>query len=276
MYPTMTDTVTVCYLCGQLVDASINSKDHVIPRTLLGKRPPKVRGFDYGGVLPTHPQCNNQFGDETHVRKALQLLGALGDANTTLVRPAPDNLNGCVLALNEEKLDGFSTRDFQFFRFHDARNDSMASFDDSEYYADKPHADIRKTVICTVLSVLTKSAAALLIKRNLGYVPSEWNVVCVRYAEDATRADLSSFFGVPKRFAEDIQVYTKQFEACSWVSIYTTSTARVFFFFLMDDDCEHVERIKKLFHLEECLRFQGESLMDLVGHDWPSVSIFRS
>ena len=44
--------LTVCYHCNQLVDGSTSSKDHVIPQTLRGKGPPKVKGFDYGGVLP--------------------------------------------------------------------------------------------------------------------------------------------------------------------------------------------------------------------------------
>ena len=86
MAQTMTEAAETCYLCGQPVDSSESSADHVIPRTLRGKGPPKVRGFDYGGVLPTYPECNNRFGDETHVRKALQLLGALYDSNTTLAR----------------------------------------------------------------------------------------------------------------------------------------------------------------------------------------------
>ena len=268
--------MTVCYLCGQLVDGSTSSEDHVILRTLRGKGPPKVRGFDYGGVLPTHPECNNRFGDETHVRKALQLLGALQDSNTTLVRPAPGNLNGLVLALNEEKLAGFGSRDFRFFGIHDAKKDSVASFDNPEYYADKPRSDFRKTVICTVLSVLTKSAAALLVSRHLDDLPSKWNIVCVPYAGDVTGADFSSFFGETKPFAEDIRVLRKRFAANSWTAIYATSTAMVWFFFLMDDDCNLVADIKERFPLEECVQFEGESLMELVGHDWPTVGHTRS
>lgn len=63
--------IRVCYLCGKRVDAWDGSGDHVIPRTLLGDRPPKVKGFDYGGKVRTHRACNNRFGDEMHVRKAL-------------------------------------------------------------------------------------------------------------------------------------------------------------------------------------------------------------
>lgn len=162
----------VCYLCGQPVDASVSTGDHVIPGTLLGKQAPKSKGFDYGGKLRTHAECNNRFGDETYVRKALQLWGALHDSSAALLRPAPGNPNARVLALNEERLPGFRPRDFRFFGIHDARNDSVASFYDPEFYADKPQADLRRTMRCTALSVLAKSAAALLVRRYLDDVPS--------------------------------------------------------------------------------------------------------
>ena len=268
--------MTDCYLCGQPVDDSASSGDHVIPRTLFGKGQPKVNGFDYGGKLRTHPECNNRFGDETHVRKALQLLGALHDCNTTLVRPAPGNPKGRVLALNEEKLPGFGPRDFCFFGIHDARVDSLGSFDDPEYYADKPRANVRRTVLCTILSVLAKSAAALLVGRDLADLPSNWNSVCVPYAGDATGADLTPFFGETRPFAPDIRVWSKRFEASSWVSIYATGAAMVWFFFLMDDDCTLVEKIRERFPREECFQFQGRSLMDMVGHDWPRVGKARN
>ena len=65
-----------------------------------------------------------------------------------------------MLALNEATFPGFCRRDLRFFGIHDARNDAMARFDDPEYYTGKPRADLRKTVLCTSLSVLAKSAAA--------------------------------------------------------------------------------------------------------------------
>lgn len=260
-----------CYLCGQLIDGATSSRDHVIPRTLRGKEPPKVKGIDYGGVLPTHPECNNRFGDEKHVGKALQLLGALYDSNTTLVRPARGSRNGRVLALNEEKLTGFGSRDFRFFGIHDARNDSVTGFDDPEYCTDKPRMSFKKTVICTILSVLAKSAAGLLVSRNPTDLPTKWTIVCVPYVGDMTTTDLSPFFGENRRFAKHIRVWTKRFETSSWVSIYATSSATVLLFFLMDDDCNLVTRIPERLPLEECFEFRGESLMDLVGHDWPSI-----
>ena len=268
--------MTICYLCGQDVDTAVSTGDHVIPRTLLRKRPSKARGYDYGGRLQTHAECNNRFGDETHVRKALQLLGALHDSTATLVRSAPGNPNARVLALNEEKLPSFAPRDFRFFGIHDARIDSIASFDDPEYYADKPRADPRKTALCTTLSVLAKSAVALLVSRYLTELPSSWNIVCVPYAGDVTGVDLSSFFGETRPFATDIRVWTNRFEAGSWCSIYVTGTVMVWFFFVMDDDHSLVEAIHRRFPGEQCLQFQGRSLMDLVGHDWPPVGPTRT
>ena len=263
--------MTICYLCGQWVDAAASSGDHVIPRTLIGKRPPRAKGFDYGGRLRTHPECNNRFGDETHVRKALQLLGAIYDPNAAFVQPAPGNLNGLVLALNEETLPGFGPRDFRFFGIHDARDDALASFDNPAYYADKPRADIRKTALCTTLSVLAKSAAALLVSRYLSALPCGWNIVCVPYAGDAAGADLSRFFEKNRPFATDIRLWTNRFEATSWVSIYVTGTVMVWIFFLMNDGRDLAEKIKAKFPCETCLQFKRRSLMDMVGHDWPPV-----
>jgi len=110
------------------------------------------------------------------------------------VLPVPGNLNGRVLALNEENLPGFGARDFQFFGIHDARNDMVAGFDDPSYYADKLRGDVRKTMLCTTLSVLAKSAAAFLASLHLADSPNNWNILCVPYAGDATGADFSSFF----------------------------------------------------------------------------------
>ena len=265
--------MTVCYLCNKPIDGSTHSKDHVIPKALSGKVQPKRKGFHYAGTLPTHPDCNNRFGDEVRVRQAMRLLGALYDPNTTLTQPAPGYLNGRVLALNEKKLVGFSRQDLRFFGIHDARKDSVASFADPEYLTDKPHFKIRK-VLCIVLSVLTKSAAAhLFSERHLDIddIPSKWNVVCVPYAGDATGIDLSKFFGEPRLYQGDIRVWTKPFEGSSWVSIYATKSTMVFFFFLMSSDSNLVEGITQRFHLEDCLQFQGESLVELVGHDWPVV-----
>lgn len=55
----------VCYLCGMPVTEDVSTDDHAVPKQLISRAQPKAKGFDYGGVLPTHAECNNHFGPES-------------------------------------------------------------------------------------------------------------------------------------------------------------------------------------------------------------------
>jgi len=67
-----------------------------------------------------------------------------------------------------------------------------------------------------------------------------------------------------------------KFESNSWFVRYKTGAVLALFFFLMDDDCNLVADIREKFPVAECFRFERETLMDLIGHDWPSVGHVRS
>ncbi len=71
--------------------------------------------------------------------------------------------------------------------------------------------------------------------------------------------------------APNVRVWRKRSEGRSWVSVYVTGTAMACFFFLSDGNRKLVEGIRGRLPGVPCLRFQGTSLMDLVGHDWPAV-----
>ena len=58
----------ICYLCGLPISGR-KSDDHVVPKQLLRRKQPKVKGFDYAGMLPSNAKCNNQFGRKLIVRK---------------------------------------------------------------------------------------------------------------------------------------------------------------------------------------------------------------
>ncbi|MDP2821630.1 MAG: hypothetical protein Q8O52_02970 [Sulfuritalea sp.] len=74
--------VEICYLCGkEIAENDVNSDDHAVPRQMIARTQPKVKGFDYGGVVPTHEECNNEFGPETYCVKALKLIEVLHDSN---------------------------------------------------------------------------------------------------------------------------------------------------------------------------------------------------
>ena len=53
----------ICYLCGLSISCQ-KSDDHVIPKQLITRKQPKVKGFEYAGKLPSHAECNNRFGPE--------------------------------------------------------------------------------------------------------------------------------------------------------------------------------------------------------------------
>ena len=71
--------ISRCYLCGTPLEKTGVSQDHVVPKTLRVRKQSKVRGFRYAGTLPTHRKCNNEFGPETYVGKALDLIAALNN-----------------------------------------------------------------------------------------------------------------------------------------------------------------------------------------------------
>jgi hypothetical protein len=68
-----------CYLCGLPIDAGPVTDDHAVQKLLISRKQPKAKGFDYGGVLPVHPKCNNEFGPERYCGKALELIAVLRD-----------------------------------------------------------------------------------------------------------------------------------------------------------------------------------------------------
>ena len=68
--------ICLCYLCGEPLVPADHSADHVVPKVLIERDQPRVKGFDYDRTLPSHQACNNQFGPETYASKALDLISA--------------------------------------------------------------------------------------------------------------------------------------------------------------------------------------------------------
>ena len=206
----------------------------------------------------------------------MHLSEALNDSNTTLTLPAPGELKGQIFWLNGAKFTEFTSREFRFFGIHDAKNGSMASFDKPEYYADNPRTNFRKTVICTTHSVITKSAAAFLVKQYLPDLPKKWYVICVLSVGDITKLELSSLYGKTKPFSKDIQVAVKKFNASSWIVFYATSTMSVLFFFPMEDDGHIVTGIQEKFSIKNAFGSKGKHLWIWSSTTGPLLSILEA
>ena len=259
----------ICYLCGLSVEKSQRSRDHVVPRTLLDHRGPKVCGFDYAGKLDTHAKCNNRFGGETYVQKAIDLLGALYDPDTTLKRRVGNDRPIRFLALRSSKLPDFTKVDLQFFGIHDARLDDVASFSHREYFENKRPVNPFKRALFPTLSVLGKSAAALLVKKELKSLPKSWNIIAFPYAGNFSQLDLTKILGNTKPFGTDVKIWIKQFEFKSWVVLYVIKTTMVWFFFVMSDRFPEIKTLRrKLLGAPQGFQFQGNCLMELVDYEW--------
>ena len=150
--------VMFCYLCGQeILETDTSSDDHVIPQQLIKRKQPKVKGFDYGGFLPTHEICNNRFGPETYCIKAMKLISLLDNEDCVSV-----HTDKPIMILNSDFFKEFNRRDFKFFKLIDVRQFPVGNFLSSSFLLDKPKTNLKRSALFTTLAVLTKSVAALL------------------------------------------------------------------------------------------------------------------
>lgn len=110
------------------------SNDHVVPKQFIKRKQPKVKGFDYAGVLPTHQKCNNHFGAEKMCQKSLELINALYNPGCCLTHQHKDNPSIKILTINSEYLKQFTESDLRFFKFIDARNSSIEEWSNPDFY----------------------------------------------------------------------------------------------------------------------------------------------
>ena len=264
-----TRKLDVCYLCGKPVTDGQPSGDHAVPRVLLRGKQPKVRGFDYGGTLPTHSTCNNRFGDERYVLRALDLLAAFHDPNTVLNHTVPGNPPVRFAAINSAKLPEFTQADLRFFKINDARNDGTGGQRVRPAVPGNP----RRLALFVALAVLAKSAAALLLARHhLRAVPEDWSIVAIPHAGDATSVDFSDVFGDQRPFAPGVKVLMGSFDPAPALALYVTDKAMVYFLIRDAHMPSSIEStVVRMFQAADCLRYSGNSLMHLMDHHWHPV-----
>ena len=260
----------ICYLCGKPIPAGENSDDHAVPKQFIKRAQPKVKGFDYAGVLPSHSVCNNEFGPELYSQKALNSLKALHDDNRFLKRQHRDNPAISIMALNSDCFPGFTKQDLAFFKFIDVRNEDYDNWSNPAYYSDKAKTNPKKDALNTALAVLTKSAAALLVSRHLKDVPSFWRVVAVPYV-GASEVDFDELLGDTKPFDAGVKTWIRQMENNDWFVIYKADDVLVYFLFWFSGETTVVDDISKIFHDADRLLFEGNQLNQLMGYKWKKV-----
>lgn len=158
-----------------------------------------------------------------------------------------------------------------FFGIHDARKDGVHRLSNPSFFKGKPCGDPIKRPLYTALSVLSKSAGALLVDRKLAVPPHYWNIVSVPYVGDLDQPEISSLFSGREPFDSNVRVRIDELEADIWFVLYAARTALVFFFFIFRDEMRVLGLIQEKFSNEQRFQFSGATLMQLVGYDWRIV-----
>lgn len=264
--------VEICYLCGMdIAEGNVNSGDHVVPRQLIVRKQPKTKGFDYGGTLPTHEECNNRFGPEIYCVKAIKLIAVLHDENCVSQYQHKENPLMNVMAINSDCLREFTQRDLTYFKFIDVREKSIADFSMPSFFSGKPKTNPMRDALFTSLAVLTKSAAALLVTRHLCKVPPRWKVLAITYSGTTEAAEFDDIFGDTQPFDVGVKVWLRRCDSGDWFALYKVHNALVFFMFKFSETDTIWNGMIERFQDADCLCFEGEHLNALIDYKWRKV-----
>ena len=264
----MTDpTAVICYLCGLPIKDGSFSDDHAVPVALMARTQPKAKGFDYGGKLPTHAECNNRFGPETYVAKAIDLLEFLAGTEGHHDYQHRTHPHITIKALDSSKLPKFTRRDMAFFKFLDVRDKDDAEFSDPEFFVGKPKKNPTRDALYVAMSVLAKSAAALLIKRDLHAVPSAWRIYAVPYSGATDAISFDEPLGRTKSFDTGIHVWRKQLGDTEWFVAFRAKSILLYLVFVLADK-DMGPMIRQIFNDPQVHEFTGSCLNALLTTGW--------
>jgi hypothetical protein len=261
-------SASICYLCGLPVPVGTGSKDHAVPKQLLEDHPPRTPGFQYGGHIPTHEKCNNEFGPETYGQRALELVHALHDPRCHLVTTLKDDPSISVMALNSACLPNFRTRELRFFKMMNRLSFLDSPLPRASEFANAEAVDPIKQSVDVALAVLLKSAAALVIKRHLTEVPSTWQVLAIPFVGDPTGTDFGDLLGDVKPFGPQVQVWSAVIETDDVLVVYRASNVVVFFFFRFSPLLIGWRRMLDRFKKFPRLRFDGKNINEVLTVGW--------
>ncbi len=252
----------VCYLCGQEIVNEMPSGDHTVQQQFIKRSQPKAKGFDYGGKIPTHAKCNNRFGPEKMCLRALQLLGI---DNQIYVNSKNPEIK--IQTFKKEELNSFSKEDFKFFGLIDTPYENWAP--NPDFFKDKKPVNVLERALNIALSVLTKSAAALLVKRYQISPKSEWNILCMPYKLQKATDDFDSIFGKTKPFDIGIKIWIKKYKNSEDFFVrYKNEKMLLIIVFTFSQDETCLKACIETFQEAGKFLFKSPKLMDLVNYDW--------
>lgn len=260
---------SICYLCNKKIRADDRkSGDHVVPRLMIERDQPKVKGFDYGGKLETHESCNNHFGSEDYCRKALKIIAKLSNPAciSTLIHKNDPSIK--IMILNSDCFDEFTEKELSYFKIRDVRNKTNLQIKDPKFIKRGSPTDITKTVLHTTFAVLVKSAAALLIKRSFEKVPPRWKVLAVPYQGVTNELNFNEILGEAKPFDKDVKIYIQDLNGGVHLVLYIAYGVMLYLFFQLSDNTHNFKEIAARFPDANVYLFEGRCINDLIEYQW--------
>lgn len=261
---------SICYLCNEIIKVDDEkSSDHVVPRLLIDREQPKVKGYDYGGSIKTHKSCNNHFGPEDYGRKALKIISKLNDPDcisTLILDPSIK-----IMALNSACFEEFTDKELTYFKVRDVRNNTNFEITDPDFIKSEPSTNIREKVLFTTFAVLVKSAAALLIKRSLMQIPSKWKVLAIPYHGATKELNLNRIFGEAKPFDKDVKIYIQDLNAGIYLVLYLAYGVMLYVFIQISENDKYFKEIAAKHPDADCYVFNSNCINDLIDYQWKTL-----
>lgn len=265
------DSKLKCYLCGNdISEDEKKSNDHAYPKTLLKRKNPKTKGFEYLGGLPTHSKCNNRFGPEQYAKKGLELLNVLYNQKAVNIFQRTDDPSIQILTINTNFISEFSIQERKYFEIADINGQEYSEWSNPKYLKKQKKVNPFEKPTNISLSVLAKSAAAILIKKIfIKSIQCPWRILAiVNYADDST-IDLDEMYGDRIRLDEEVDIYIKRFANTKDCLItYKFIHIVLIFHFCFEPGNSSINMYKKSYSDVPLLLFKKDTLNELIDFNW--------
>ncbi len=256
----------------RLDDGRPLSDDHCVPRLFIERVQPRARGFAYGGTLPTHRECNNEFSPESSCKKALRLIGTLLNEDSFVTGRLPSG--EMIKVISSEAFADFSKADLQRFGLLDARETSMEDIASGAFFKEEQPGNPLSAAVRNALAVVAKSAAALLVRNHLVGVPNVWRILAAPWHSDATNVSFNSVLGERMPYDDGVSCHIKQLKESpgDWFVVFSARHFHVFMLFAFSGNPQISHQVADVItDGGDVFRWEGCRLSGLQGMDWQLV-----
>jgi len=206
--------------------------------------------------------------------KALELIRALNDPACTFVGEAAKK----VRVLNAACLPDFTQADLDFFGLNDARTATPADLYEPDFFKLMTPANPLDRATKVAISVLVKSAAALLVDQHLAGVPDTWRVLAAPHHSPDPEVCFRSVLGEQLPFDVGTDIHVKRLEERSedFFVVYTTRHFVLFLYFAFSGDTNFARRVGRAMVSEEgsLMKWEGSRLMEMSVSPSPWQEVF--